>query len=80
MQDGKVEIQVREATGSRRIRGKVLGIIGLGRIGTAVALRAKPFGFDVVFYDPFLPEGIDKSVGVRRVYSPKVTACPYTVS
>lgn len=71
MQDGKVEIQVREATGSRRIRGKVLGIIGLGRIGTAVALRAKPFGFDVVFYDPFLPEGIDKSVGVRRVYSLK---------
>ena len=34
-----------------------------GRIGTAVALRAKVFGFNVIFYDPYLPDGIEKSLG-----------------
>ena len=56
--------------GSRRrwrLRGRVFGIIGLGRIGTAVALRAKALGMDVVFYDPYVPDGRDKSLGVRRV-------------
>ncbi|TDF93267.1 C-terminal binding protein [Paenibacillus piri] len=50
----------------RRLRGQVFGIIGLGRIGIAVAVRAKAFGFDVVFYDPYLPPGIEKSLGIRR--------------
>lgn len=50
-----------------RLRGRVFGIIGLGRIGTAVALRAKALGMDVVFYDPYVPDGRDKSLGVRRV-------------
>lgn len=60
--------QIREsAAGCARIRGDTLGIIGLGRIGTAVALRAKAFGFNVVFYDPYLPEGIEKSLGLTRV-------------
>jgi len=50
-----------------RLRGRVFGIIGCGRIGTAVALRAKAFGFDVAFYDPYLPDGVEKALGVRRV-------------
>ena len=50
----------------RRIRGSVLGLLGMGRIGSAVAVRAKAFGFDVVFYDPFLNDGADKALGVRR--------------
>ena len=41
----------------------------LGRVGTAVALRAKAFGFNVIFYDPYLPDGIDKSFGLTRVYT-----------
>ncbi|XP_013383211.1 C-terminal-binding protein isoform X2 [Lingula anatina] len=57
------------ATGSARIRGDTLGIVGLGRIGTAVALRAKVFGFNVIFYDPYLPDGIEKSLGITRVYT-----------
>ena len=58
---------VRElAAGSRRLRGEVLGLIGLGRIGTAVALRAKVFGLRVVFYDPLLSDGVDKSLGIDR--------------
>ena len=35
-----------------------------GRVGTAVALRAKVFGFNVVFYDPYLADGIEKSLGM----------------
>nr|CAG4635439.1 EOG090X05J1 [Artemia franciscana] len=62
--------QVREAAqGCARIRGDTLGIVGLGRIGSAVALRAKAFGFNVVFYDPYLPDGMEKSLGLTRVYT-----------
>jgi D-3-phosphoglycerate dehydrogenase/C-terminal binding protein len=52
-----------------RLRGRVLGIIGLGRIGTAVALRAKAIGMDVVFYDPYVPVGRDKALGIRCALS-----------
>ncbi len=52
-----------------RLRGRVLGIVGLGRIGTAVALRAKSLGMDVVFFDPYKPDGYDKSLNVRRAES-----------
>jgi C-terminal binding protein len=50
-----------------RIRGRVFGIVGIGRIGTATALRAKAFGMDVVYYDPYVPQGRDRSLGVRSV-------------
>ena len=49
-----------------RLRGRVLGIVGLGRIGTATAVRAKALGMDVVFYDPYKPSGYDKALGIRR--------------
>lgn len=62
--------QVRDAAqGCARIRGDTLGLVGLGRIGSAVALRAKVFGFNVSFYDPYLPDGIEKSLGLNRVYT-----------
>ncbi|WP_421723194.1 C-terminal binding protein [Bauldia sp.] len=51
----------------RRLRGSVFGIVGLGRIGTATALRAKAFGLDVVAYDPYVSAGTEIAVGVRRV-------------
>ena len=50
-----------------RLRGRVFGIVGLGRIGTATAVRAKAIGMDVAFYDPHKPDGYDKAVGCRRV-------------
>jgi C-terminal binding protein len=43
-----------------------------GRIGSAVALRAKAFGFNVIFYDPYLPDGIERSLGLTRVYTLQV--------
>jgi phosphoglycerate dehydrogenase-like enzyme len=54
--------------GAPRLRGKTLGLIGCGRIGTATALRAKAFGLNVLFYDPLLPEGVDKALGIQRAY------------
>jgi len=53
----------------QRLRGRVFAVIGLGRIGTATALRAKALGMDVVFYDPYLPDGCDKALGIRRAES-----------
>jgi C-terminal binding protein len=50
-----------------RLRGSVFGVVGLGRIGTAAALRAKALGMDVIFYDPYKPDGYDKALGIRRV-------------
>lgn len=53
----------------RRLRELTFGVVGLGRIGTATALRAKALGFKVLFYDPYVPNGTDKAVGVTRVRS-----------
>jgi phosphoglycerate dehydrogenase-like enzyme len=45
---------------------QTFGIVGMGRIATAVALRAKAFGFRVMFYDPYLPNGVELGLGVLR--------------
>ena len=50
----------------RRAEVQGFGIVGLGRIGTAVALRAKAFGFKVRFFDPNLPNGVDRALGIGR--------------
>jgi len=53
----------------RRTSVQTFGIVGLGRIGTAAALRAKALGFRVVFFDPNLPNGAELGVGVERTAS-----------
>ena len=50
----------------QRFTEMAFGVIGLGRIGTSVALKAKALGFDVWFYDPYLSNGVDKSLGIAR--------------
>ena len=54
------------ATPLTRLRGQLFGVVGLGRIGTASALRAKALGMGVAFYDPYKPDGYDKALGIRR--------------
>lgn len=49
-----------------RWQGSTFGILGLGRIGTAACLRAKAFGCNVLFYDPYVANGFEKSLGVER--------------
>lgn len=53
----------------RRLRGAVFGVVGLGRIGLAAALRARAFGMELAFYDPYAPNGLEITVGARRVDS-----------
>jgi phosphoglycerate dehydrogenase-like enzyme len=53
----------------RRSGVQHFGIVGLGRIGTAVALRARAFGFQVRFYDPYLPNGVELALGIGRAQS-----------
>ncbi len=53
----------------RRLEVQTFGVLGLGRIGTAAALRAKAMGFRVVFFDPHLPNGADRALGITRVDS-----------
>ncbi|MCI9422349.1 MAG: C-terminal binding protein [Dorea sp.] len=50
-----------------RLSGKMMGIVGMGRIGTAMAMRAKSFGMDVIFYDPYVQDGYDKSIQCKRI-------------
>jgi phosphoglycerate dehydrogenase-like enzyme len=50
----------------RRLDVQTFGVVGLGRIGTAAALRARAFGFRVVFFDPYRPNGTDRALGLAR--------------
>ncbi|RMG04740.1 MAG: phosphoglycerate dehydrogenase [Planctomycetota bacterium] len=51
------------------VNGKTLGIIGLGRVGRAVAARAAALEMKVVGYDPFLPSQRAKDLGIETVDS-----------
>jgi D-3-phosphoglycerate dehydrogenase/C-terminal binding protein len=53
----------------RRLRDATFGIVGLGRIGLAAARRAAGFDMKIVFYDPYLSNGVELSTGYARVHS-----------
>ena len=48
------------------IMGKTIGIIGLGRSGKEVAVRARAFGMEVIAFDPYFDEAFAKEHAVRR--------------
>lgn len=48
------------------LRGKTLGIIGLGRIGTLLAQRMAPFGMKMIAYDPYIADGNFTRVNVEK--------------
>jgi D-3-phosphoglycerate dehydrogenase len=51
----------------RELRGKTLGLIGLGKVGQEVAKRAKAFGMTVIAHDPFIVERLAQDLDVRLV-------------
>jgi len=56
------------------VRGKTLGLIGLGRIGSEVAVRAEAFDMRVLAYDPFISEAAAREVSVELVPLEKLLA------
>ena len=56
-------------TGLRRSSETVLGIIGAGRIGTSLMLKAKAIKINVMFIDPYKDIGYEKSLGVDRAHN-----------
>lgn len=54
------------------LKGKTLGIIGLGRIGQAIATRAQAFEMTVIAYDPYLPAEVAQGIDVELMSQDEV--------
>lgn len=50
-----------------RIRGRTMGVVSFGKIGQAIACRARAFGASIIAYDPFLPEAFAREHNVELV-------------
>ena len=62
MHAGKWEKKSLQGT---ELRGKTVGIVGLGRVGMEVARRARAFGMEIVAHDPFVSTSVAKEQGIR---------------
>jgi D-3-phosphoglycerate dehydrogenase len=62
MHAGKWEKKSLQGT---ELRGKTLGIVGLGRIGMEVARRARAFGMELIGHDPFVSVSVAKEQAIR---------------
>ena len=71
MHAGKWEKKSLQGT---ELRGKTLGIIGLGKIGMEVARRARSFAMEVVAHDPFVSLAVAKEQGIRMAKLEEVYA------
>src|ERR1700758_3543265 len=64
MHEGKWE---KSSAAGTEVRGKTLGLVGLGRIGSEVAVRAEAFDMKVLGYDPYISEAAAREVQVELV-------------
>jgi D-3-phosphoglycerate dehydrogenase / 2-oxoglutarate reductase len=49
----------------RRLNGRILGLVGFGKIGRRMAARAKALGLEIIASDPYVSSGLAESLGVR---------------
>jgi len=71
MHEGKWE---KSSAAGTEVRGKTLGLIGLGRIGSEVAVRAEAFDMRVLGYDPYISESAARELQVELVPLEKLLA------
>jgi len=64
MHAGKWE---KKSLNGTELRGKTLGILGLGRVGLEVAKRARAFGMELIGHDPFVSAAIAREAGITLV-------------
>src|ERR1700757_40614 len=62
MHAGKWEKKSLQGT---ELRGKTLGVVGMGRIGMEVARRARAFGMTIIAHDPFVSAVVAKEQGIQ---------------
>ena len=78
MREGKWE----KSSSGAEVRGKTLGLVGLGRIGSEVAIRAAAFDMRLLAFDPYLSEAAASEVSVSlcrwKSYWRKATSFPCT--
>jgi D-3-phosphoglycerate dehydrogenase len=70
LREGKWE----KSSSGAEVRGKTLGLIGLGRIGSEVAVRARAFDMRVLAFDPYISEAAAKEMSVELVPMEKLLA------
>ena len=68
MREGRWE----KSSSGAEVRGKTLGLVGLGRIGSEVATRAKAFDMRVLAFDPYISEAAGKEYSVELVLLEKL--------
>ena len=64
MKDGRWEKKMLQGA---ELRGKTLGVVGLGRIGREVVSRARAFQMEIVAHDPFIASQVAEDLGIELV-------------
>jgi D-3-phosphoglycerate dehydrogenase len=77
MHAGKWEKKSLQGT---ELRGKTLGIVGLGKIGLEVALRAQAFGMTIVAHDPFVSTAVAKEQKITMATLDELYAASYYIT
>src|SRR4051812_13350011 len=62
-----------------RLRGQTMGIVSFGKIGQAIAERARAFGVEIVAYDPYLPAELVREKGAEPVSKDELLARSHAV-